>query len=367
MRFDPGPTDRPAGGAAERRKRITRSRESHREAHPLSLRTATLRVAIHSPEARMSMLSNTLESLELGAAVSAANLTMVPLLARQAFTPDYLLLDDALEAGLAEVTEVSKSGAVPELAFRNRAELDVLLVDGEELVGAKQNRVLNLTILVGAGQDVKIPVSCVEAGRWAWRSQRFAAGKRKLHAKARLAKMRGVSASLHEDGARARSDVQAAIWRSIDDKMQAFACRSETSALHDAYAATEARLREVRAAFAPHPRQVGAAFFVNGALVGLELFDAPATLAKLLPKLVDSYAFDALEEAADTSPPSAPSLDQVRALLARIANAPQTSYPSVATGTDLRIEDAGVHAAALYARQRIVHLSAFVCAREDGQ
>lgn len=311
----------------------------------------------------MSMLSNTLESLELGAAVSAANLTMVPLLARQAFAPDYLLLDDALDAGLAEVTEVSAGGAVPELAFRNRAERDVLLVDGEELVGAKQNRVLNLTILVGAGQDVKIPVSCVEAGRWAWRSQRFAAGKRRLHAKARLAKMRGVSASLREEGTRARGDVQAAIWRSIDDKLRLFACHSETSALHDAYEANEARLRDIRDAFAPHPRQVGAAFFVNAALAGLELFDAPATLAKLLPKLVDSYALDALEDGADTLQPM-PSLDQVRALLARIAQAPAATYAAVAKGTDVRIEGDGLHAAGLLDGARVVHLSAFVAAEE---
>lgn len=84
--------------------------------------------------------------------ISSENLTMVPLLTAAPAAPDYLLLDDALDAGLAEVTEISQGGSVPELAFRNRADRDILLVDGEELVGAKQNRVLNLTILVAAGQ-----------------------------------------------------------------------------------------------------------------------------------------------------------------------------------------------------------------------
>jgi hypothetical protein len=105
----------------------------------------------------MHTLSNTLESLALGTPITSANLTMVP------------LLDEALDAGLAEVTAVSEGGAVPELVFRNAADRDILLVDGEELVGAKQNRVLNLTVLVAAEQQVNIPVSCVEAGRWAWR------------------------------------------------------------------------------------------------------------------------------------------------------------------------------------------------------
>jgi hypothetical protein len=40
------------------------------------------------------------------------------------------------------------------------------LLDGEELIGAKQNRALNLTILAPAKQVIVIPVSCVEAGRW---------------------------------------------------------------------------------------------------------------------------------------------------------------------------------------------------------
>lgn len=315
----------------------------------------------------MHILSNTLESLDLGTPITSANLTMVPLLAQAPAAPDYLLLDDALDAGLAEVTEVSQGGSVPELLFRNRADRDVLLVDGEELVGAKQNRVLNLTILVAAGQQVNIPVSCVEAGRWAWRSRRFESGRRKLHASARRAKMRGVSASLREDGERARGDIQSAVWRSIDAKMEAFDCRSDTGSLHDVYASTEERLHPIRSAFAPQPRQVGAAFFVNGTLAGVELFDAASTLAKLLPKLVDSYALDALEDRADTMQTAAPSLAEVRALLARIAAAPQTSYPSVATGTDLRIEDAGLHAAALCAKDRLVHLTAFCDDAEAGQ
>lgn len=315
----------------------------------------------------MHILSNTLESLELAAPVAAANLAMVPLLAPQDFAPDYLLLDEALDAGLADVTEVSQHGSVPQLAFRNRAERDVLLLDGEELVGAKQNRVLNLTILAAAGQQIDIPVSCVEAGRWSWRSHRFEAGRRKLHASARSAKMRGVSASLRESGSPARGDIQSEVWRSIDAKMQAWGCRSDTAALHEVYDFAEDRLRSIRGAFAAQPRQVGAAFFFDGRLTGLELFDAAPTLAKLLPKLVDSYAFDALEDRGAAAPPAAPSLAEVRALLARIAAAAVASYPGVGVGTDLRIEDTGLHAAALCAKDRIVHLSAFCDGAEPGR
>jgi hypothetical protein len=76
-------------------------------------------------------------------------------------------LDVALDDGTARATDVSDSGAVPEPRFENTGERPVLILDGEKLVGAKQNRVLNLTILAPAKEVIIIPISCVEAGRWA--------------------------------------------------------------------------------------------------------------------------------------------------------------------------------------------------------
>src|SRR5690606_1658034 len=71
--------------------------------------------------------------------------------------------------GGAEVTGVSEAGAVPHLRLLNRGAGQVFLLDGEELAGAKQNRILNLSLLVPGGTALDIPVSCVEQGRWSWR------------------------------------------------------------------------------------------------------------------------------------------------------------------------------------------------------
>ena len=43
---------------------------------------------------------------------------------------------------------------MPELAFENASAEKILLVDGDELIGAKQNRVVNISILVGGGKRV---------------------------------------------------------------------------------------------------------------------------------------------------------------------------------------------------------------------
>lgn len=113
----------------------------------------------------MDPVSATLDGIEIGTPVTAANLTMFPLLLREEVAPAYQTLDEALAAGLASVTEVTEGGSVPELLVKNDATLPVLILDGEELVGAKQNRIVNLTILVPVLQTLRIPVSCVEAGR----------------------------------------------------------------------------------------------------------------------------------------------------------------------------------------------------------
>ena len=72
-----------------------------------------------------------------------------------------------------EISEVSEGGSVPELRLKNKLDQDVFAADGETLLGAKQNRVLNSSIYVKASAEIVIPVSCVEQGRWSYQSRNF--------------------------------------------------------------------------------------------------------------------------------------------------------------------------------------------------
>ena len=143
----------------------------------------------------MSILQETMKNLDLGPATSFAGLTLFPLLAERNGERGYLTLDDALALGTLKITETSKHGNVPELLLNNEGKQPVLLLDGEELTGAKQNRVLNLTVLAPAGQKIVIPVSCVEAGRWSAQSEEFAAADRVMFSNARRNKSVAVSYS----------------------------------------------------------------------------------------------------------------------------------------------------------------------------
>ena len=115
----------------------------------------------------------TLDTFQLGEPVEHRGIVVTPLFPRRDPVAAYITLDEALPRGL-RITETSDSGSVPELFVENPTDSAVLLYDGEELVGAKQNRILNVSVLVGAGAKLPIPVSCVEQGRWSRRSDEFA-------------------------------------------------------------------------------------------------------------------------------------------------------------------------------------------------
>ena len=128
---------------------------------------------------------------------------------------DYVSLDEALAGGLY-ISDVDEAGDVGELAVRNPLDRGVLLYDGEELVGAKQNRILNVSVLLGAGSTARIPVSCVERGRWSWRDRSFRSAGHVAGPELRRHK----AASLRAN-ALARGAAQGTVWAAVDDQLAA--------------------------------------------------------------------------------------------------------------------------------------------------
>src|SRR5688500_2535637 len=148
------------------------------------------------------LIAQTLSAVTLGTPVAYDTITMFPLVGPQTDErePIYLTLDQALGDGWAEITEISATGSVPELRVINKGAKPVLILDGEELVGAKQNRVVNLASLVPAASKLTIPVSCVEAGRWRARSHAFSSAPRTQYAAGRAKRMSQVTESMKFSG-----------------------------------------------------------------------------------------------------------------------------------------------------------------------
>src|SRR3954469_7535295 len=102
---------------------------------------------------------------QLGQPQSHGGITITPVFPLVDPVCEYISLGEALAKGL-QVTEGDEAGDVGPLLVHNPLGVAVLLYDGEELVGAKQNRIPNVSVLLAAGSKAHVPVSCVERGRW---------------------------------------------------------------------------------------------------------------------------------------------------------------------------------------------------------
>jgi len=303
-----------------------------------------------------------LETLKQGGKQTHLNLTLFPLLAPDAGEPDYLVLEEALGQGLVEIMEISQGGSVPDLKLINKSTSKLLVVDGEELVGAKQNRIVNSTFLIAGNTEIIIPVSCVEQGRWSYRSQKFAYGKKVMPPSMRLKSQRAVAMNLRE-GVGYRSN-QGMIWNDLALKSDRMGVHSATGAMADLFEGQRDRLEEYLKAFRLVDCQVGAVFAMNGEVVGLECLGYQHTFAKFFPKLVQSYALDALDWLEDPGKTQV-SVESVRHFLERVQKAPGKSHPSLGLGENIRFEDDFVSGASLVQEGRVLHLSAFSHKRQE--
>ena len=303
----------------------------------------------------MNAIADFIETLDIGEPSAVENLKVVPLVMKKVFKPDYLTLDEALEKDYVVITEVSESGDVPELRLENRGPKPVFLMDGEELVGAKQNRILNISIFAPPKATITVPVSCVEAGRWSYRGREFKSEGRVHYASGRAAKMAQVSESLH--CAEKPCSDQSAIWHDIRTKASRMQADSPTEAMSGMFSRKSRELDEFLEGITPLKGQSGAAFAINGRLKGIEVFDSPATLEKLLPKLVGSYALDAIDVGPRPGPVDI--ADTLARFLANVSRARQERYETTGEGETVRLRGRGIAGGALLARERVVHLSAF--------
>src|SRR6266540_3998397 len=210
-------------------------------------------------------------------------------------------LDEAIPLGF-HVTELDAAGSVPELLAKNPLDSNVLLYDGEELLGAKQNRILNVTVLVPARSETKIPVSCVEEGRWHARSAHFAPSAQTAYPELRRRKAVQLSAAPLERGV-----AQHAVWEEV--------------------AAKADRL-------------------------GVDSPSRPDAFARLYPKLLEGYLLDAAEHAGGKSA-------DLEAFLERTLTAPRSRRASAGLGEDVRLAADNLVGSGLELDGELVQLCAF--------
>ncbi|MBW2146142.1 MAG: hypothetical protein JRI22_03875 [Deltaproteobacteria bacterium] len=304
----------------------------------------------------MEQIGIFLETVKLARKQTCLNMALFPLLAPNGDEPEYLTLEEALDNDAIEITEVTKGGSVQELKLINRGAQHVLIVEGEELVGAKQNRIVNATFLFAGNSEVIIPVSCVEQGRWDYRSHKFESGGKLMQSSLRGEHKSAVMASLASGGG-FQSD-QDMIWNGLAQKAHRMNVCAPTMAMADLFEQHEDRFSSYLKSFFLVDNQVGAVFVLNGKVAGLECFGYQRTFAGFFEKLIKSYVLDALDwlqEGQTIKPRTEP----VRRFLDATKNAKRETYPSIGLGKNISMHSRTISGSALVNGEKVLHLSAF--------
>ncbi len=298
-------------------------------------------------------MSVTFPEVRVGEAIRHEALSVFPLFAGGASPVDYLLSDEGIASGAVAVEEVSQAGSVPDLLVENKGDVRVLFIEGEELVGAKQNRILNTSVLIAAKSKTKIPVSCVEAGRWGYKSPHFHSSGSHSPSKLRYLLKRSVSGSLSA-GRGHRSD-QGKVWEEVARQQESLGTPSGTSAMSDTFEAYQDRVTEFREKLKYVEGANGLAVAIGKKVVAVDLFDKPTTCQKVWNRLLSGFVLDALEAQPEDQQVATADVEQTLKTAGRMTW--QKAEP-VGEGEEYRA-GAGdaVHASALTFQESPVHLS----------
>jgi hypothetical protein len=246
--------------------------------------------------------------------ITSGNLTIFPVVARSRDTSEFITLDEGIRSGSVIVSEagaiqplmrrrhipVPQSGAqVNRLVLVNNSDKPLILLAGEIVTGGKQDRVIGKDRLVPANSDpIDLSVFCVEPGRWVGASESF--------------DTTGSVMAQPSVRAKAMSDKnQSEVWAEVGKQRAAVAgavpAATPSVEVTSSYAKVmdsaevkrhmDKLTRPLESNVLQQLRQqhaVGVVVAVDGRLIWADVFASTDLLQKYWPKLVRSYAAEAL-------------------------------------------------------------------------
>lgn len=240
-----------------------------------------------------------IKDLNLGEKQICENITIIPLINNHYPDLDILSLKNGLSMGIVKVEECEES-RVNEIKVINNAVTPLILVDGEEVIGAKQNRIISKTILVNAKSTIHVPVNCSEKDRWNYTSE-FEHSNHFANSKTRCLKSQYVDHIVSNDEISSSDniyggEVQSVVWNSIADLDDEGEVKSPTSAMSDVYTSSKKSQEEYLKYFESVPNQVGLISIVNGEFRGIEIFANPRQYKSYEEMILKSYIIDGLNK-----------------------------------------------------------------------
>lgn len=265
-------------------------------------------------------------------------MSIVQLLAAQHNSFDYISGATAIKNELIRVNEVSEAGSVNDLFVFNLSDKFVFFMDGDILMGAKQNRVLNTSVLLAPNSKSTLPVSCVEQGRWSKISDSFIFTDNISPQKIRALKSEAVKDSLRRNNTYAADQMQ--VWSEVGNYQTAFKVYSPTMNLNELYDREGEHFESYIKDFTLDENANGLAVFSDKELINLDVFNRTDIYREYFFKILKSSAIevsqlkDSIHELAE-----AEAISKTVSLLYTVGKAPFSEHPGVGAGHEKRYDN----------------------------
>ena len=263
------------------------------------------------------------------APIRHGNLTIFPVAAADSHdTSEFITLDEGIRSGAVEVTESGNPGLVRgsarlqpggaqvnSLMLVNNSTHPLILLAGEIVTGGKQDRVIAKDRIVPAESDpIDLGVFCVEPGRWTSASAKFGSMSSAMAApgvrsKAMAAKNQGM---VWSEVRRAQEQAVAAAPAPARGSLASTSSYAAVMQNKEVQSRVDSVAQPVRRDYESLIKQlrdrhaVGVVVALNGEIGWADLFASTSLLEKYWPKLVRSYAAQAvISNFRDTEPSQA--------------------------------------------------------------
>ena len=301
----------------------------------------------------MNVLSETFANTEFLKPQTYENLTILGLKTNIKNNIDILNLKKALDLELVEINEINEAGTVDTLKVKNESTVPLLILDGEELIGAKQNRILNTTVLIPPQTEIPVPVSCTEKGRWAYNTQKFEKSYNMASSRLRFKKNRGVYESLKKTNTYKTN--QNEIWNEIDNISYDLNTFSPTEALSDTFESKKQDINDYIKNLKYIKGQTGSIIFINNQLINMELVFNTSIYKQYHEKIIKSNVIDGLTYKNDENLEDIDVLIDGDNFLNCIEDNEFEKFESVGIGEDYRIRSENLIGSFLNYQDNILH------------
>jgi len=270
---------------------------------------------------------------------------------------NYISGPSALKNGSVKVKEVSQAGSVNDLLVFNLSENYVFFTDGDILTGAKQNRVLNTSVLLAPNSKVNLPVSCIEQGRWDNYSYDFLPSDYIVPQKLRANKARAVKENREQR--KAPMSRQAEVWNDVEQYSINFECDSPTKNLNEVYEKRKEDFDSFIKNFTVNENANGLAVFSDNRLLCTDLFNRTEIYREYFPKLLRSSSMELIHlKKKENTLTEAEGIYKTILLYDSIPAIESSTHKGVGAGTEKRFENRSVTGFILEFNKHIIHLTA---------